>query len=83
MAPWGVVCTQRLRPNLVGIGCDDEDADGNIATTGDAAETASAAVVPPSNERRKRRRSNQPGPAHAARRAAFVAAKEHDAADAT
>ena len=34
------------------------------------------------DERRKRRRFNQSGPAHAARRAAFMAAKEDDATDA-
>jgi len=47
------------------------------------ASTASATAVPSSNERRKRRRSNQAGPAHAARRVAFMTAKEHGAADAT
>ena len=62
---------------------NDDDADDSVATAGDAAGTASATAVPSSNERRKRRRSNQAGPAHAARRVAFMTAKEHGAADAT
>ena len=59
------------------------DADGSVTTAGDAVGTVNAAATSPSNERCKRRRPNPAGPAHAARRTAFLAARRYGATDAT